>query len=168
MLGAFRACPAPRVGAAVAGRVPCGSRGRSPPRGFALGRRLWSRQARPLPWLRAGGGYLVPLFAVQSRHEEPYPPMSKINIPFTVPFTGNTKKYTPFPRCFQAGNAVFGNCAKRLARRARPTRCGSRGDAAGIRTLPFGLAFNPEVLICPAKKVSHRHGRFHCRPVAAA
>ena len=23
-----------------------------------------------------------------------------------------------------AGNAVFGNCARRLARRARPTRCG--------------------------------------------
>ena len=51
----------------------------------------WSRQARPLPWFRADGGYSVPLFAAQSRHEKPYPPMSKINFafPFTVPFKGN-------------------------------------------------------------------------------
>ena len=89
--------------------------------------------ARPLPWFRAGGGYLVPLFAAQSRHEEPYPPMSKINIPFKMPFTRNVEKYTPFPRRFQAGNAVSGNCAGRLARRARPTRCGAQSDCPLIR-----------------------------------
>ena len=38
----------------------------------------WSRQARPLPWFRADGRYSVPLLAAQSRHEEPYPPISKI------------------------------------------------------------------------------------------
>ena len=66
---------------------------------------LWSQQVATLPWFRAGGGYSVPLFAAQSRHEKPYPPMSKINLafPFTVPFKGNVGKYTPFPRRFQAG-----------------------------------------------------------------
>ena len=56
---------------------------------------------------------MVPLFAAQSRHEKPYPPMSKSNFafPFTVPFKGDAEKYTPFPRRFQAGNAVFGKCA---------------------------------------------------------
>ena len=77
-----------------------------------------------LPRFRAGGGYSVPLLAAQSRHEKPYPPISKINhtFPFILPFTGSAEKYTPFPRRFQAGNAVLGNCARRLARRARPTR----------------------------------------------
>ena len=42
---------------------------------------LWSQQVATLPWFRAGSGYLVPLFAAQSRHEKPYPPMSKINCP---------------------------------------------------------------------------------------
>ena len=49
---------------------------------------LRSQQVATLPWFRAGGGLL---FAAQSRHEKPYPPMSKINLafPFTVPFKGN-------------------------------------------------------------------------------
>ena len=69
-----------------------------------------SQKVATLPWFRAGGGSV---FAAQSRHEEPYPPMSKINptFPFILPLTGNVGKYTPFPRRFQAGNAVFGNCA---------------------------------------------------------
>ena len=52
---------------------------------------LRSQQVATLPWFRAGGGYSVPLFAAQSRHEKPYPPMSKINFafPFTVPLKGN-------------------------------------------------------------------------------
>ena len=64
-----------------------------------------SQQVATLPWFRAGGGYLVPLFAAQSRHEKPYPPMSKISFafPFTVPSKGNVCKYTPFPRPTQAG-----------------------------------------------------------------
>ncbi len=92
--------------------------------------------AHALPKLWPGGEYSMPLFAAQSRHEEPYPPMSKINpaFPFILPFTGNAEKYTPFPRRFQAGNAVFGNCAERLAQRARPTRCGLRGRSLS----PFG------------------------------
>ena len=64
-----------------------------------------SRRGATLPWFRAGGGYSVPLFAARSRHEKPYPPMSKINLafPFTVPFKGNAGKYTPFICRFQAG-----------------------------------------------------------------
>ena len=33
---------------------------------------------RALPKLWPGGGYSVPLFAARSRHEKPYPPISKI------------------------------------------------------------------------------------------
>ena len=62
----------------------------------------WSRRSAALPWFRAGGGLL---FAARSRHEEPYPPMSKINLafPFTVPFKGNAGKYIQFPQPTQAG-----------------------------------------------------------------
>ena len=47
----------------------------------------------------------MPLLAARSRHEKPYPPMSKISLafPFTVPSKGNVEKYTPFPRLFQVG-----------------------------------------------------------------
>ena len=48
-------------------------------RGCALGFNIAARGAPQTFLFRAGGGYLVPLFAAQSRHEEPYPPMSKIN-----------------------------------------------------------------------------------------
>ena len=73
-----------------------------------------SQQVATLPWFRAGGGCLVPLFAAQSRHEEPYPPMSRINstFPFSMPFKGNVEEYTPFPRRFQAGIAVLGKCGR--------------------------------------------------------
>ena len=49
---------------------------------------LRSQQVAALPWFRAGGGLL---FAARSRHEKPYPPMSKISFafPFTIPFKGN-------------------------------------------------------------------------------
>ena len=50
LLGAFRACPAPR-------RVTA--------------RRDASHQYSEVLPFRAGGGYSVPLFAAQSRHEEP-------------------------------------------------------------------------------------------------
>ena len=59
----------------------------------------WSRQARPLPWFRAGGGYSAPLFAAQSRHEKPYPPMSKIK--FRLVFErqdGNSMPHSPAQR----------------------------------------------------------------------
>ena len=61
----------------------------------------WPRRGATLPWFRAGGGLL---FAARSRHEKPYPPMSKSNFafPFTVPSKGNAEKYTPFPRPTQA------------------------------------------------------------------
>ena len=141
LLGAFRACPAPRRERRSRGDRPTvfGHAGRvTLPffRGSAL--LPWvirpARRAGPtifghagrmtLPRFRAGGGYSVPLLAAQSRHEKPYPPISKINptFPFILPFTGSAEKCTPFPRRFQAGNAVFENCARRLARRARPTR----------------------------------------------
>ena len=126
LLGAFRACPAPRRERRSRGDRPTvfGHAGRvTLPffRGSAL--LPWvirpARRAGPtifghagrvtLPRFRAGGGYSVPLFAAQSRHEEPYPPISKINhtFPFILPFTGSAEKYTPFPRRFQAGNAFF-------------------------------------------------------------
>ena len=99
--GVPRFCPTSLGGADAQERVPP----------------MRSQQVATLPWFRAGGGYLVPLLAAQSRHEKPYPPISKINptFPFILPFTGSAEKYTPFPRRFQAGNAVFGNCAWRLA-----------------------------------------------------
>ena len=40
--------------------------------------------------------------------------------PFILPLTGNVRKYTPFPRRFQAGNAVFGNCARGVGVDQRP------------------------------------------------
>ena len=75
------------------------------PNGHAGRVTMRSQQVATLPWFRAGGGYSVPLFAARSRHEKPYPPMSKINLafPFSVPFKGNAGKYTPFPRPTQAG-----------------------------------------------------------------
>ena len=65
-----------------------------------------SQQVATLPRFRAGGGSV---FAAQSRHAEPYPPMSKINptLPLHYSFQGNAEKYIPFPRRFQAGNAVL-------------------------------------------------------------
>ena len=59
----------------------------------------WSRQARPLPWFRADGRYSVPLFAAQSRHEKPYPPISKIK--FRLAFErqdGNSMPHSPAQR----------------------------------------------------------------------
>ena len=113
LLGAFRAYPAPRLWLLNGrdARSPSAPRfcpclgGTTPPR-WRLSIR--SQQVATLPWFRAGGGSV---FAAQSRHEEPSPPMSKINptIPFTIPFKGMQGKYTPFPRRFQAGNAVFGS-----------------------------------------------------------
>ena len=81
-----------------------------------------SQQVATLPWFRAGGGSV---FAAQSRHEEPYPPMSKINptIPFILPLTGNVRKYIPFPRRFQAGNAFLKVC-----RRIDPTQVAKTGQ----------------------------------------
>ena len=62
-----------------------------------------SQQVATLPWFRAGGGYSVPLFAAQSRHEEPYPPMSKINptFPFILPLTGNDESIPHSPAGFK-------------------------------------------------------------------
>ena len=37
---------------------------------------------------------------------------SNLPSPFILPLTGNVRKYIPFPRRFQAGNAVFGNCTR--------------------------------------------------------
>ena len=127
MLGAFRACPAPRLWLLNGrdARSPSAPRfcpclgGTTPPR-WRLSIR--SQQVATLPWFWAGGGLV---FAAQSRHEEPYPPMSKINptIPFTIPFKGMQGKYTPFPRRFQAGNAFLEVC-----RRIDPTQVAKTGQ----------------------------------------
>ena len=85
-------------------------------RGFALlpwvirparraGPTSWSRQARPLPWFWAGGGWL---FAAQSRHEKPYPPMSKIK--FRLVFErqdGNSMPHSPAQRKRDFGKLKF-------------------------------------------------------------
>ena len=87
VVGGLAGLPNSSEGAAVAGRPPYRW-----VRGSALlpwvirparraGPTSWSRQARPLPWFRAGGRYSVPLLAAQSRHEKPYPPISKIKHP---------------------------------------------------------------------------------------
>ena len=71
----------------------------------------WSRQARPLPWFRADGRYSVPLFAAQSRHEKPYPPMSKIK--FRLAFErqdGNSMPHSPAQRKRDFGKLKF--CAR--------------------------------------------------------
>ena len=59
---------------------------------------LRPQQVATLPWFRAGGGLL---FAARSRHEKPYPPMSKIN--FLALVRVSWHNYTPFPRPKQAG-----------------------------------------------------------------
>ena len=118
MLGAFRACPAPRLWllkgrdarSPSAPRFCPNSLGdadaqkralQSPPR-WRLSIR--SQQVATLPWFRAGGRYSVPLFAVQSRHEEPYPPMSKINRP---PFRVRYESVYPIPPPISSGKCVF-------------------------------------------------------------
>ena len=55
------------------------------------------------PKLWPGGGYLVPLFAAQSRHEKPYPPMSKIKpiFPFTIPLKGMLESISHSPAGFK-------------------------------------------------------------------
>ena len=90
-----------------------------------------SPRSATLPWFRAGGGYSVPLFAARSRHEKPYPPMSKISFafPFTVPSKGNTGKYTPFPRPAQAG-------FWKLKFRARFGACGDNASTHESRKVP--------------------------------
>ena len=52
---------------------------------------------------RAGGGYSVPLLAAQSRHEKPYPPMSKIKpiFPFTIPLKGMLESISHSPAGFK-------------------------------------------------------------------
>ena len=113
LLGAFRACPAPRRVTARRDASPYRSSEVLPlPCGGHAGRVT-------LPRFRAGGGYSVPLFTAQSRHKEPYPPMSKINptFPFTIPFKGNAEKYTPFPRQKQAG--IFRKLKLEIVRRLK-------------------------------------------------
>ena len=98
-----------------------------------------SQQVATLPWFRAGGGSV---FAAQSRHEEPYPPMSKINptIPFILPLTGNVRKYIPFPRRFQAGNAFFGS----LQAYRSHASCENRSDLfSHFYQQPMGLWAGP-------------------------
>ena len=83
LLGAFRACPTPRRERRSRGDRPTvvprfcltslGDTARS-----ASGPYQLVATSATLPWFRAGGGYSVPLFAAQSRHEKPYPPISKI------------------------------------------------------------------------------------------
>ena len=66
----------------------------------------WSRQARPLPWFRADGGWL---FAAQSRHEKPYPPMSKIKptFPLHPSSHGECEKVYPIPPPLSSGKCSF-------------------------------------------------------------
>ena len=127
LLGAFRACPAPRRGAAVSSKPPYhfGHAGRvTLPlfRGFALlpwvirparraGPTSWSRQARPLPWFRADGGYSVPLLAAQSRHEKPHLPISKIKCRLAFGRQdGNSMPHSPAQRKRDFGKLKF--CAR--------------------------------------------------------
>ena len=70
-----------------------------------------SQQVATLPWFRAGSGYLVPLFAAQSRHEKPYPPISKIK--FRLDFgrqDANSMPHSPAPRKRDFGKLKF--CAR--------------------------------------------------------
>ena len=66
---------------------------------------------RALPKLRPNGGYSVPLFAAQSRHEKPYPPISKIK--FRLAFErqdGNSMPHSPAQRKRDFGKLKF--CAR--------------------------------------------------------
>ena len=117
LAGFLSGFPGSSEGAAVAGRPPYRL-----VRGSALlpwvirpalraGPTSWSRQARPLPWFRADGGYSMPLFAAQSRHEKPYPPISKIK--FRLAFERqdeNSMPHSPAQRKRDFGKLKF--CAR--------------------------------------------------------
>ena len=60
---------------------------------------------------RPGGGYSVPLFAAQSRHEKPYPPISKIKCRLAFERQdGNIMPHSPAQRKRDFGNLKF--CAR--------------------------------------------------------
>ena len=90
---------------------------------------LRSQQVATLPWFRAGGGYSVPLFAAQSRHEKPYPPISKIN--FRLAFErqdGNSMPHSPAPRKrgFCSGVYPFSSPCRRIPELRRLANGASR------------------------------------------
>ena len=88
--GVPRFCPTSLGGADAQERVPP----------------MRSQQVATLPWFRAGGGYLVPLLAAQSRHEKPYPPMSKNHF---RSLSSGTRTIIPHSPCRkQAGFQVCG------------------------------------------------------------
>ena len=65
-----------------------------------------SQQVATLPWFRAGGGSV---FAAQSRHEEPYLPMSKINptFPLHPSSHGECRKVYPIHSPVSSGKCGF-------------------------------------------------------------
>jgi len=97
-----------------------------------------SQQVATLPWFRAGGGYLVPLFAAQSRHEEPYPPMSKSNptFPFTIPLKGTRESVHHSPAAFKREMQFLEVC-----RHIDPTQVAKTGQQLFSRFYqqPMGL-----------------------------
>ena len=93
--GVPRFCPTSLGGADAQERVPP----------------MRSQQVATLPWFRAGGGYLVPLLAAQSRHEKPYPPMSKNHF---RSLSSGTRTIIPHSSCRkQAGFQSFKVCGWR-------------------------------------------------------
>ena len=105
---------------------------------------------------------MVPLFAARSRHEKPYPPMSRINstFPFSIPFKGNVEEYTPFPRRFQAGIAVLGNC--RLQWAGRPQGISLDSGRAETDRTPKTPRMVAGQACAPSRRIPGSLGRLGC------